>query len=182
MDYNNYQHHPSNGAQNHPDYNNSYDDRELPTLPPSYSPQPGQPKGPQPSSSPFVAPFDDHVYPASRSASRLSNPSLGENTAYYGQGGGGRPQDSANDFRDTIPLRDQATNPDASTDHVYDVGQSDGPTKRKGFSMFKGGNGERTAWVVWLFTTIQIAVFIGELVKAGRSLSDRSPSINGASN
>lgn len=163
MDHNNHPQYPNNGAQNQQPYYNSYDDdRELPRLP-SYSPQPGHPIVPQPSRSPFVGPFDDHVYPASKQA---SNPSLGENAAYNGQGGGA-PQDSTTEF---IPLRDQQNKVDASTDHVYDAPEPIVPKKRKGFGMF-GGNGgdERTAWVVWMFTLIQVAVFIAELVKAGRS-------------
>lgn len=167
MAYNNFQ---NNGEQRpyYNDTNTSYD-RELPRLP-SYRHEPGQPIVPQPSSSPFVGPFDDHVHPARDHVyQNPSNTSLGENSTYYGQGGGGRPQDSSNDFRDGIPLRDHTKNPDA-TDHVYDIeGSPEGKKRGIGFGRFRlGGGGERTAWVVWFLTTVQVAVFIAELVKAAQ--------------
>jgi hypothetical protein len=171
MAYNNFQH--SDGAQSQPYYNNiNYEDRELPRLP-SYSPRPGQPIVPQPSSSPFVGPFDDHVYPASHKGSTTS---LMANSPYYGQQAAA--QGASSDF---IPLRDQPTSKGTlpmrhtypSTDHVYDAGIPEAPPNRRGFGLFKGGTGERTAWVVWILTTIQVAVFIAELAKAGAFPSPR---------
>lgn len=170
MAYNNSQPYHSGGAQNQPYYNSYDDDRELPRLP-SYSPQPGQPIVPQPSSSPFIGPFDDHVYPASQKG---STPSLAGNPPYYGQGEA--TPGASNDF---IPLQDQpgkrtlpVRHEYPSTDHIYDAGPPEDPPKprRRGLGMFKGEPGVRTAWVVWLFTTIQIAVFIAELVKSGQFL------------
>lgn len=169
MAYNNSQPYHSGGAQNQQPYYSSYDDnRELPRLP-SYSPQPGQPIVPQPSSSPFVGPFDDHVYPASHKG---SNASLAGNSPYYGQGEA--TPGTSNDFiplqdqqrQKTLPMRHQYP----SQDHIYDAGPPEDPPKprRRGLGMFKGEPGVRTAWVVWFFTTIQIAVFIAELVKSGQ--------------
>lgn len=167
MAYNNSLPYPSGGGQNQPYYNSYDDDRELPRLP-SYSPQPGQPIVPQPSSSPFVGPFDDHVYPASRKG---SNASPAGNSSYYGQGDA--MPGASNDF---IPLQDQSRKKTLpvrhdypSTDHIYDAAPPEDPPKprRRGFGMFRGEPGVRTAWVVWFFTTIQVAVFIAELVKSG---------------
>lgn len=158
----------------------SYDrERDLPRLP-SYNSESdmgnghAQPSYPQQTKSPFTAPFDDHVYPAPASPYRSPsndpsiNPSLGENTAYYGQGGGGRPQDSQQ-FSDNIPLRDHNKTM-ASNDHVYDIENSNPKRKGIGFGSgrFRFGNGQKTAWVVWLFTIIQVAVFIAELVKSAQ--------------
>jgi hypothetical protein len=76
--------------------------------------------------SPFEAPFDDHVYPAGNlDGHRMdSHSTLGADSRYYGQGGGGR-QDSTTSFRDDIPLRDHPGAPPKSgldsTDHVYDA-------------------------------------------------------------
>ncbi|KFY14869.1 hypothetical protein V492_02367 [Pseudogymnoascus sp. VKM F-4246] len=170
MAYNNSQPYPSGGAQNQQPYYSSYDDdRELPRLP-SYSPQPGQPIVPQPSSSPFVGPFDDHVYPASHKGSTASLPG---NSPFYGQGES--TPGASNDF---IPLQDQPSSKKPlpmrhnypSTDHIYDAGPPEDPPKprRRGFGIFRGEPGVRTAWVVWFFTTVQIAVFIAELVKSGQ--------------
>ncbi|TAQ88764.1 hypothetical protein B7494_g2930 [Chlorociboria aeruginascens] len=71
--------------------------------------------------SPFEAPFDDHVYPAGGYSQ--SQQSLGQESRYYGQGGGGRPDDSPGGFRDDIPLRDhpQVPHKDSDIDHVYDA-------------------------------------------------------------
>jgi hypothetical protein len=78
--------------------------------------------------SPFEAPFDDHVYPAGGldGQHRMDSQStLGADSRYYGQGGGGR-QDSLTSFRDDIPLRDHPRLPPKSNvdmnDHVYDAG------------------------------------------------------------
>lgn len=153
-------------------------DRDLPRLP-SYNSEAdlgrATPQYPQQSKSPFTAPFDDHVYPAPAGPYRTTShdpsispsiqPSLSESTAYFG----GRPQDSQNQFSDNIPLRDHSKNMQ-SNDNVYDIENSNPKRKGIGFgsSRFRFGNGNPTAWVVWFFTIIQVAVFIAELVKSAQ--------------
>lgn len=95
---------------------------------------------------------------------------LGENTAYYGQGGGGRPQDSNSQFQDNIPLRDH-NNKHQDIDHVYDIENTNPKTKKGvgfGSGRFRFGTGERTAWVVWFLTIVQVGVFIAELSIAAK--------------
>lgn len=143
-------------------------------------PTPGNYNRPDPSPvSPFEGPFDDHVYPARPQESQNS---LGQNSSYYGQGAGTRPFDSTNSFRDDIPLQDQSKK-DQGTDHVYDADHLPPPNRSSsdgrrvgGFGrFFKKGKG-RTAWVVYLFTLIQSAVFIAEIVKNGTYLSSNPDS------
>jgi hypothetical protein len=120
--------------------------------------------------SPFDAPFDDHVYPMD------SQTSLEAGSTYYGQGGGGRPAaGSINSFRDDIPLRDhpgmQMKDHDTA-DHVYDAPaapphmmEEARPNRKSGLGYFKSG--KKIAWICYIMTTIQVGVFIGEIVKNG---------------
>jgi hypothetical protein len=109
-----------------------------------------------------------------------SQTSLGGDSRYYGQGGGGRPQDSTADFRDDIPLRDHPhqvppkDNYNNDNDHVYDA-----PLRPSNLEAGRHGMGNnmrlpppknskwKLAWVCYIFGAVQIAVFIGELVKNG---------------
>lgn len=155
---------------------------------PSYHSNAPTPRPTQPSPvSPFEAPFDDHVYPIGGPQRQDnfrhndSHSTLGQDTAYYGQGGGGRPQDSTGSFRDDIPLQNQPhQKPYAGeTDHVYDAGESgippgvgNGKAKRRSAlgTMFQGkGSKKRIPWVVYCLTIIQSAVFIAEIVKNGKN-------------
>lgn len=138
---------------------------------PSYSSQ-SRPAEPSPVS-PFEAQFDDHVYPARPQDSQYS---LGQDSAYYSQGGGGRPvHGSVSSFRDDIPLREHPKHT-GETDHVYDAGDPRitptlgdpmGKSKsRLGFGFFKKDG--RIPWVVYILTIIQISVFISEIVRNGK--------------
>ncbi|KAL3418740.1 rhomboid family membrane protein [Phlyctema vagabunda] len=188
------QHPDQNQAQPTQPYYESYNDPARPPLhsynstAPSYHSQaPQPPTGPSPVS-PFEAPFDDHVYPLGGPATahnynpQDSQSSFGQDSRYYGQGGGGRPQDSTNSFPEDIPLQNQSQHPAGAikhqqplTDHVYDAGESgippgatDGRHKRRSAmgTMFQGkGPKKRVPWVVYIFTIIQTAVFIAEIVK-----------------
>jgi len=121
-----------------------------------------------------------------------SQSTIGADSRYYGQGGGGR-QDSSNSFRDDIPLRDHPGVPrkdtsNVDTDHVYDAGDprapthlnnqqysndpyppvDDGRSKRKsGMGFFKKKG--RIPFVTYIFTLVQVIVFIVEIVKNGRA-------------
>jgi membrane associated rhomboid family serine protease len=157
-----------------------YFNNPLPPLPQEHGWQPN----PHPSTSPFEAPFDDHVYPMKSNAQGSQN-SLGQDSAYYGQGGGGRIQDSNPSFNDSIPLQ---THPGRMpkdsdvTDHVYDIGEPGTPAhllnerknKKGGKGLFKRSKG-RLPWVTYLLTCIQIAVFIAEIAENGEHTPESSP-------
>ncbi|KAG9235203.1 rhomboid family membrane protein-like protein [Amylocarpus encephaloides] len=168
----------------HSSYGNPRD--ATPSLPPYTSRPPSRSHMARPQEtspvSPFEAPFDDHVYPMSHPApvSRFDSQStIGADSRYYGQGGGGKPQ-STSSFQDDIPLRDHPGVPlppkDNSTDHVYDAGDPSAPVRRRTNSIEQGtqarGRGmsgllkrpkKRIAWVTYLLTTAMVAVFIGQI-------------------
>lgn len=180
------------GSQQHPTYQ-SYNPPQAPPLSslPSYrseapSRNPSHHTAPSPVS-PFEAPFDDHVYPMGGSDGQHrmdSQSTLGADTRYYGQGGGGR-QGSTNSFRDDIPLRDHPGAPPKSnlgpTDHVYDAPtapphliEEARPNRRSRMDFLKKPRG-RIPWVTYVFTIVQVAVFIAEIAKNGKHPS--APSI-----
>ena len=128
--------------------------------------------------SPFDTPFDDRVYPMGRPAPQPydSQTSFGADSRYYGQGGGGRPQDSTGSFRDDIPLQDHAQTPAKNhyandVDHVYDAPaqstnlESGRHQGENGYAPSKKKSKWKIAWVCYIFGTIQVAVFIAELVR-----------------
>ncbi len=135
--------------------------------------------------SPFETVFDDHVYPASTHQSGASSqqhlPPHHQDTAYYGGGGLGRgpsPSPQGNNgmmmmhSSDDIPLQDRMHKDLDTADHVYEAPQPQ-PNSRKGrvrfgeLGMF-GANKNRIPFVVYTFTVVQIAVFIGTIVKNGK--------------
>jgi hypothetical protein len=104
-----------------------------------------------------------------------------QDTSYYGQGRGS--PEERRYAPDDIPLQDHpgakthaahGVAPDAG-DHVYDRTEGGGASrsKKKGhvrlgqLGMF-GSDRKRIPWVVYLFSVIQIAVFIGEIVRNGK--------------
>jgi hypothetical protein len=171
---------PYTGQHHNPHQDYDFEQRYgTPTGPPSYHTQAeSQAPSREPTvpsiASPFEAPFDDHVYPASRPGPMDSQSTLGGDSRYYGQGGGGR-QNSQTSFRDDIPLRDNpgAAKYDGGTDHVHDipVGQSaledTRPQRRSGMDFLKG-SGKSFPWVVYTLTTIQFAVFFAEIAINGK--------------
>ncbi|KAH8805739.1 rhomboid family membrane protein-like protein [Xylogone sp. PMI_703] len=164
MAANDYYNPQSSGHQPYQQYPDTYSEHSLP----SYRTELPATQGIPPRTSPFEAPFDDHVYPLGAQGSQSS---FGQDSRYYGQGGGGRPQDSMGSMNDAIPLRDQVPPKDNNTtDHVYDAG--DAPsylqnTRRNRISGFGGvlKKRGRIPWVVYIFTIVQVAVFIAEIVK-----------------
>ncbi|GAW11854.1 hypothetical protein ANO14919_012070 [Xylariales sp. No.14919] len=184
------------GSSSH--YNrNQYEPSIAPSgPPPSYtSNQPYQhhQQGTTPAS-PFETVFDDHVYPTQTQARPgldsvgTSQQSFAQDTRYHGSGspGGGSPVSA-----DEIPLQQHNKAPgylNDSTDHVYDA---DPTPRRRGTATGRGisfgqmgmlGSGKtRIPIVVYLFSIIQVAVFIAELVKAAQltgSPIQTSPYIN----
>ncbi|KAF4629403.1 hypothetical protein G7Y89_g8742 [Cudoniella acicularis] len=157
-----------------------------PSLPPYATQPPSRAPSARPSDispvSPFEAPFDDHVYPMGRpNQGRMdSETTLGADSAYYGQGGGGR-QQSTNSFRDDIPLQDHPGVPrkDTGTDHVYDAADPGAPrhlgsnqyiddnqsSRRSGAGYPAVPKRKRIAWVTYALTIAQVAVFIAEIAK-----------------
>ncbi|KAF7872091.1 uncharacterized protein EAF02_009196 [Botrytis sinoallii] len=169
------------------------------TVPPSYHSQVPSRQGSIPSRvgstrphemspvSPFEAPFDDHVYPAPNVPPHRqeSSNSLGQNSQYYSQGGGGRPYDGMGYSNDDIPLRENPQVPpkDASTDHiydsnlndhVYDAGESGVPSHLRNnkknrmsdaMAMSLINKKKGFPFVTYTLTLVQVIVFIVEIVK-----------------
>lgn len=189
--YNSYSHEPPQP------YHSQFDNQS--TMPPSYHSQVPSRQGSIPSRvgstrphelspvSPFEAPFDDHVYPAPQVPPHRqdSSNSLGQNSQYYGQGGGGRPQDGMDYSNEDIPLREHPQVPakDASTDHVYDsnindhvydAGESGIPShlqnkkkNRMSDAMAMGLVNKKKGFpfVTYTLTLVQVIIFIVEIVK-----------------
>lgn len=148
--------------------------------------------------SPVASPFDDHYsYSATHSSGALGgfpDHSLSNvNTAYDStahltdQHNMGYPADRQQDIfgdQNAIPLQNQSktprVNPQRYNSDIEQFGDGVEKRKKKKKGWFKG----KVPWVVYLLTTIQVGVFIGELVKNGTSFNISYPSIvrrNGAS-
>ncbi|KAK4250180.1 hypothetical protein C7999DRAFT_38693 [Corynascus novoguineensis] len=122
------------------------------------------------SPSPFDTVFDDHVYPASTHSSthRLSH----QDTGYHGHSPVS-PDDTYNRPADNIPLQDHpqrlsSKDDNEMQDHVYDAPNSRQPRRgrvRFGELGMLGANRKKIPFVVYFFTIIQVAVFVGEIVK-----------------
>lgn len=165
----------------------SYNSQQPPltSLPSYHSQPPSQAPSAISPVSPFEAPFDDNVYPMGAFGQhRLDSQStLGADSRYYGQGGGGR-QGSTTSFRDDIPLRDHpgAPRPKGNmdgNDHVYDAGdptvpphlmEEARPKRRSKLDFITPQKGKRIPWVTYILTTAQVAVFIAEITKNGMCL------------
>lgn len=158
------------------------------TNPPSYTTQQHlgtQPPGQEPSPvstksvSPFDTVFDDHAYPATsyQSAGSSRQHLTGQDTSYHGSNGS--PSDDRGHPQDAIPLQDRgAKDPSDDLDHVYEAPQRRRKEKKQGvrfgeLGMF-GAYGNRIPWVVYIFTVVQVGVFIGEIVKNGKNTLDIS--------
>ncbi|AEO62546.1 uncharacterized protein THITE_2106847 [Thermothielavioides terrestris NRRL 8126] len=149
------------------------------TFAPPYSSQPNLAPGARPSqgvsASPFETVFDDHVYPASThqptpssSQHRLSH----QDTAYHGHSPVSPDDMTYNHSADDIPLQDSAPRPppkdEEMQDHVYDAPRPKKPRRgrvRFGELGMLGSGRKKIPFVVYFFTLVQAAVFIGEIVK-----------------
>ncbi|KAK3994737.1 hypothetical protein QBC44DRAFT_390935 [Cladorrhinum sp. PSN332] len=129
--------------------------------------------------SPFETVFDDHVYPA-RSPSTSQNQLSQQDTAYRPSSRASSEEMAYNHPADDIPLRDQSQRyppgKDAAIemqDHVYDAPQQPEGSKRRTGKLVRfgelgmlGGKGKnKIPFVVYFFTLVQVAVFIGEIIK-----------------
>lgn len=134
--------------------------------------------------SPVTSPFDDHSrydYPSS------SHQNLAQNSAPFGYGDTGyhgasshnahgayQSSHTGDPFTDqnAIPLQSHAKMDASPTRYGADPEgnvYAPGPVPRKGRKKgwFKG----RVTWVVYILTTVQVGVFVGELIKNGVSCS-----------
>ncbi|KAI1393234.1 rhomboid-domain-containing protein [Hypoxylon trugodes] len=161
---------------------NTYEPSLSSVNPPSYTSQPHHQDHPGASTvSPFESVFDDHVYPTnshSHQTSDSANTSQ-QNFAYDTRYHGSAPGDVSPVGTDDIPLRHQNKTPGFaadSNDHVYDVPEQEGGGRglpkrnllRFGELGMLGSEKRRIPVMVYLFSIIQIAVFIAELVKAAQ--------------
>ncbi|OAA66077.1 rhomboid family membrane protein [Cordyceps fumosorosea ARSEF 2679] len=133
--------------------------------------QPGRP-------SPFDTVFDDHAYPPSSGQNSVPGgntpqPGLYQDTGYYGQAGAS-PMSSRPNVAENIPLQDRPTKDGEPTDHIYDASAAPGQQSRRGRGKVRvgelgmlGSDKKRIPFVVYLFSLIQAAVFIAEIVKNG---------------
>lgn len=158
---------------NAPSYSNppSYTTQQhLGTQPPGQEPSPVSAKN----VSPFDTVFDDHAYPASsyQSAGSSRQHLTGQDTSYHG--GNGSPSDDRGHPQDAIPLQDRgAKDPNDDLDHVYEAPRRRRTERKQGvrfgeLGMF-GAYGNRIPWVVYIFTVVQVGVFIGEIAKNGKT-------------
>ncbi|KAK7978501.1 hypothetical protein PG988_005991 [Apiospora saccharicola] len=168
----------NDAASSRPPYYGAYDPTSTHQVPAPVA-HPSAP-GKQTGASPFDTVFDDHVYPSNNQMGGHSQSSFAQDTSYHS----GVPGD-VSPVGDDIPLRNQPNGsnkfgsnaglaPMDSNDHVYDA---EGPPRsrakgrgRLGFGEIGmlGANKRRIPFMVYLFSIIQIAVFIGELVKAAQ--------------
>ncbi|PBP17151.1 rhomboid family membrane protein-like protein [Diplocarpon rosae] len=136
-----------------------------------------------PYESPFVAPFDDHVYPAAKTSRFDSQTTLGGDSRHYEQGGDGH-FESSSSYQDGIPLREHPAvppkdAPGAETDHVYDAPvqpamlEEGKKSKRKRISGMFMNQKKRVPWITYILTAVQVGVFIGEIAKNGSPIQTK---------
>lgn len=120
--------------------------------------------------SPFASVFDDSY--ATNSSTSLPHQGIYPDTTYHGQGGPvARPHD------DDIPLQDRTAKNGDVTDHIYDAperGMASRTRKKKkkgirfGELGMLGSDKKRIPWVCYVFSVIQVGVFVGEIIKNGK--------------
>jgi hypothetical protein len=160
-------------------YNTSYAGAQGPKPP---LPLPGS--QPQHQGSP-ISPFEDHTYPPYPSSTHSSGAAGGYgDTSYHSAPPAKTPYSSSNHYdphndpftdHNAIPLRHQPK----MDGHKLDDGSPSrynadpeqfplpGREKKKKKKKKKGWFSGRVTWVVYILTTVQIGVFIGELIKNG---------------
>ena len=156
-----------------PDSQRRRNDAPLPALPNPYSAYNTNPQ--QYSTTSISNPYDDPSY---RPHGRQSQQSLSGDPTYYGAGGNGSGYDQ-NAYADDIPLRPQKRksssdllNPDGRDQEAVQPRMAQRQKSRTGATRRKKKKGlwsGRIPFAVYTFTTIQIIVFIAEIIKAGTS-------------
>ncbi|GAB0134946.1 hypothetical protein EsDP_00003298 [Epichloe bromicola] len=118
--------------------------------------------------SPFASVFDDNY--ATNSTNSLPHQGDFPETTYHGKNGpGARPHDD-------IPLQDRTGKTGDMNDHIYDAPEQGmaGQTRKKKKKGIRGGelgmlssDKKRIPWVCYIFTVVQIGVFVGSIIKNG---------------
>lgn len=168
----------------HPYYATAEDGQSsayLASVPPPYTSQQhlaaADPRpAPSVSPSPFDTPFDDHVYPASSHQTPASSHHQlsQQDTGYHDLSRVPSDEMAYNHPTDDIPLqnRSSANKYGDMNDHVYDAPQRQKKSRRGRVRLGElgmlGSDAKRIPWVVYLFTIVQVGVFIGEIVKNGK--------------
>lgn len=116
-----------------------------------------------------VSPFDDHNYYQTPNSSGALGGYPTQNTSYSNQ------QDPFTDHN-AIPMHSQPKmdghkyDSDSPTRYNADPEAYPRPSRRRSSKKKKGGwLSGRITWVVYILTTVQIGVFVGELIKNGMS-------------
>jgi hypothetical protein len=117
------------------------------------------------------SPFDDHnnYYNTPNSSGALGGYPSNSNTSYQGA-----QQDPFTDHN-AIPLNSQPKMDGHGHKHDddspirYAVDEEGGVRRRKSKKKKKGWFQGRVTWVVYILTTVQVGVFVGELIKNGES-------------
>lgn len=157
------------------------------TAPPAYTSRPptindhDRPSHANNTVSPFESVFDDHVYPLEQRQSASSSQHHAYPSTAYNGAHGRVPSDDRPYSNEAIPLQNRPAKGTESPDHVYDAAAANAqqPTPKRGLLRLGelgmlGSSKKRIPWVVYLLTVIQIAVFIGEIIKNGMSKEQAS--------
>lgn len=138
--------------------------------------------------SPFDSVFDDNAYPMhpnQRPAQGMNSGDISQqgyyhqDTSYNGAaavGASPSPQRQHSYGQEDIPLQDRVNKDAEMNDHIYDApGGAHGRNRdnrgkvRLGELGMFGSDKKRIPWVVYIFTLAQVGVFIGEIVRNGKS-------------
>lgn len=119
--------------------------------------------------SPFASVFDDNY--ATNSTNSLPHQRDYPDTTYHGKNGPGAPS------HDDIPLQDRTGKTSDMNDHIYDAPEQGmaGQTRKKKKKGIRGGelgmlssDKKKIPWVCYIFTVVQIGVFVGSIIKNGK--------------
>ena len=125
--------------------------------------------------SPFASVFDDNYATTSTTSFQQHGPYV--DTSYQGHGVTA-PSPSQRHANDDIPLQDRTGKYGDVNDHVYDASEARPaePRSRKkkvrvGELGMLGADKKRIPWVCYVFTAVQVGVFIGEIIKNGKKIT-----------
>jgi len=163
---------------------NRRENAPLPPIPNSSSPTPyGQHQPDRHGVSSTTSPFDDYSYPQYPHPSQQSSQAtLHTDSAYYGAGGNpSKPYIDPFTDQNAIPLQstynlskpgvDVTTSPtDAENGYLAEERRKQERQERRKQRRRQGRFKGKISWVVWILTTVQIIVFIVELIRNGMRL------------
>lgn len=130
------------------------------------------PQRPGQGPSPFDTVFDDPAWSTRNERPNDPYDKNYQNTGGYGYGG---PSSPGGPMQDGIQMNDRpGGHPDNTNDHVYDASGMPPPRNPKDQAKIQSGelgmigaSKKRIPWVVYFFSVVQAAVFIGEIIKNG---------------